>query len=85
MARLIEAFGLQVLPLSSLKAHPDAAKTAAVTHKLISVTGAPAHVLFYETNQTGLANDAAASRFDVPTTILQAPMLAVMPESALLC
>jgi len=38
-----------------------------------------------QTNQTGLANDAAASRFDVPTTILQAPMLAVMPEAALLC
>jgi len=67
------------------KHNPDAPKTAAVTRKLISVTGAPAHVLFYETNQTGLANDAAASRFDVPTTMLQAPMLAVMPEAALLC
>ena len=78
-----EAYSKRVLKLQ--KHNPDAAKTAAVTHKLISVTGAPAHVLFYETNQTGLANDATASRFDVPTTTLQAPMPAVMPEAALLC
>ena len=28
---------------------------------------------------------AAASRFDAPTTILQAPILADIPEAALLC
>ena len=81
----IGAWAVQTLLPKLQKRNPDAAKTAAITHKLISVTGAPAHVLFYETNQTELANDAAASRFDAPTTILQAPMLAVMPEAALLC
>ena len=81
----IGAWAVQTLLPKLQKHNPDAAKTAAITHKLISVTGAPAHVLFCETNQTGLANDAAASRFDVPTAILQAPMLADMPEAALLC
>jgi hypothetical protein len=81
----IGAWAVQTLLPKLQKHNPSAAKTAAVTHKLISVTGAPAHVLFYETNQTGLANDATASRFDVPTTILQAPILADMPEAALLC
>ena len=81
----IGAWAVQTLLPKLQKHNPSAAKTAAVTHKLISVTGAPAHVLFYETNETGLANDAAASRFDAPTTILQAPILADMPEAALLC
>ena len=81
----IGAWAVQTLLPKLQKRNPDAAKTAAITHKLISVTGAPAHVLFYETNQTGLANDAAASRFDAPTTILQAPILADIPEAALLC
>ena len=81
----IGAWAVQTLLPKLQKHNPDAAKTATITHKLISVTGAPAHVLFYETNQTGLANDAAASRFDAPTTISQAPILADMPEAALLC
>jgi hypothetical protein len=81
----IGAWAVQTLLPKLQKHNLDAAKTATITHKLISVTGAPAHVLFYETNQTGLANDAAASRFDAPTTILQAPILADMPEAALLC
>jgi hypothetical protein len=81
----IGAWAVQTLLPKLRKHNPDAAKTTAITHKLISVTGAPAHVLFYETNQTGLANDAAASRSDAPTTILQAPILADMPEAALLC
>jgi hypothetical protein len=78
----IGAWAVQTLLPKLQKHNPDAAKTAAITHKLISVTGAPAHVLFYETNQTGLATDAATSRFDAPTTILQAPILANMPEAA---
>ena len=61
--------------------NPDAAKSAAITHKLISVTGAPAHILFYETNQTGLADDAnTTSPFDP-----QASILSDMPETASLC
>ena len=61
--------------------NPDAAKSAAITHKLISVTGAPAHILFYETNRTGLADDTTAtSPFDP-----QAPILSDMPETASLC
>jgi hypothetical protein len=78
----IGAWTVQTL-LPKLQRHnPDAAKTAAITHKLISVTGAPAHILFYETNQAGLADDAAASRFDPPTPILKAPILADMPKAA---
>jgi hypothetical protein len=61
--------------------NPDAAKSAAITHKLISVTGAPAHVLFYETNRTGLADDSTTtSPFDP-----QASILSDMPETASLC
>ena len=81
----IGAWAVQTLLPKLQKHNPDAAKTAAITHKLISVTGAPAHVLFYETNQTGLANDAVASRFDAPTKILQASILDNMPEAASLC
>ena len=63
------------------KDNPDAAKSAAITHKLISVTGAPAHILFYETNRTGLADDATTtSPFDP-----QASILTDMPETASLC
>ena len=73
----IGAWTVQTLLPKLQKHNPDAAKTAAVTHKLISVTGAPAHILFYETNQTGLADDATAtaSRFDPPATNLGAPIL----------
>ena len=61
--------------------NPDAAKSTAITHKLISVTGAPAHILFYETNQTGLADDATTtSPFDP-----QASILTNLPETASLC
>ena len=61
--------------------NPDAAKSAAITHKLVSVTGAPAHILFYETNQTGLADDATTtSPFDP-----QASILTTLPETASLC
>ena len=62
--------------------NPGAAKTAAITHKLISVTGAPAHILLYETNQTKLADTTTTgtSRFDP-----QAPILSNMPETASLC
>ena len=87
----IGAWTVQTLLPKLQKHNPDAAKTAAVTHKLISVTGAPAHILFYETNQTGLADDnVAASRFDPPATnlgapILTAPILADMPAAASLC
>ena len=81
----IGAWAVQTLLPKLQKHNLDAAETTPITHKLISVTGAPAHALFYETNQTGLANDATASHFDVPTTILQAPILADIPEAALLC
>jgi hypothetical protein len=80
----IGAWAVQTLLPKLQKHNSDASKTNPITHKLISVTGAPAHVLFYETNQTGLANGASRS-FDAPTTILQAPILADMPEAALLC
>jgi hypothetical protein len=64
------------------KNNPEAAQSAAITHKLISVTGAPTHILFYETNQIGLAGNAtaAASRFDPQATILSD-----MPETASFC
>ena len=72
----ISAWTVQTLLPKLQKDNPDAAKTAAITHKLISVTGAPLHILLYETNKTGLA-DAAASRFHP-----QAPILSDMPETA---
>jgi hypothetical protein len=64
------------------KNDPDAGQTDGITHKLISVTGAPAHILFYETNQFRLADDATAAinRFDT-----QVPILSDMPETASLC
>ena len=76
----IGAWAVQTLLPKLQKDNPDAIKTAAVTHKLISVTGAPAHILFYETNQTELTGDAAASRFEPQT-----PILVDMPKTALLC
>jgi len=72
------AYSKRVLKLQ--KHNPDAAKTAAVTHKLVSVTGAPTHILFFEKNQTKSADDSTASRFDP-----QAPILSDMPETASLC
>ncbi|MDA7560147.1 hypothetical protein N8860_00185 [Alphaproteobacteria bacterium] len=82
----IGAWAVQTLLPKLQKHNLDAAKTAAVTHKLISVTGGPAHILLYETNQTVLADDnAAASRFDPPATIFKAPILVDMPKAASLC
>lgn len=78
----IGAWAVQTLLPKLQKHNQDAAKTAAITRKLISVTGAPAHILFYETNQAGLANDAATNRFDPPATILKEPILADMPKAA---
>ena len=78
----IGAWAVQTLLPKLQEGNSVAAKTAATTHKLISVTGAPLHILFYETNQTGLTGDAisAASRFDP-----HAPILSDMPETASLC
>mgnify|MGYP000111743036 FL=1 len=77
----IGAWAVQTFLPKLQKDNPDAAKTAAITHKLISVTGAPAHILFYETNRTGLADDATTtSPFDP-----QASILTDMPETASLC
>lgn len=74
----IGAWAVQNLLPKLQKDNPKAAQTAATTHKLISVTGAPAHVLLYETNRTGSADDAAAaSCFDSPAQILSD-----MPETA---
>ena len=77
----IGAWAVQNLLPKLQKDNPNAAKTTAITHKLISVTGAPAHILFYETNRTGSADDATTtSPFD-----LQASILSDMPETASLC
>ena len=77
----IGAWAVQNLLPKLQKGNPEAAKTTAITHKLISVTGAPAHILFYETNRTGLADDATTtSPFDP-----QASILSDMPETASLC
>ena len=76
----IGAWAVQTFLPKLQKDNPDAAKSAAITHKLISVTGAPLHILFYETNQTGLTDDAAASRFNP-----HAPILSDMPEITSLC
>ena len=77
----IGAWAVQNLLPKLQKDNPNAAKTTAITHKLISVTGAPAHILFYETNRTGLADDATTtSPFDP-----QASILSDMPETASLC
>ena len=76
----IGAWAAQTFLPKLQKDNPDAAKSAAITHKLISVTGAPAHILFYETNRTGLADDATTSPFDP-----QASILSDMPETASLC
>ena len=78
----IGAWAVQNLLPKLQKDNPNAAKTNAITHKLISVTGTPAHILFYETNQTRLADATTngTSRFDP-----QAPILSDMPETASLC
>ena len=77
----IGAWAVQTFLPKMQKDNPNAAKTTAITHKLISVTGAPAHILFYETNRTGLADDATTtSPFDP-----QASILSDMPEPASLC
>ena len=77
----IGAWAVQNLLPKLQKDNPNAAKTTAITHKLISVTGAPAHILFYETNRTRLADDATTtSPFD-----LQALILSDMAETASLC
>tara|TARA_B100001093_G_scaffold194088_1_gene186639 strand:- start:1288 stop:1962 length:675 start_codon:yes stop_codon:yes gene_type:complete len=64
----IGAWAVQNLLPKLQKANPNAAKTVAITHKLISITGAPAHILFYETNQTCLADDVI--NFDLGTQLL---------------
>ena len=77
----IGAWAVQNLLPKLQKNKPDATKNAVITRKFISVTGAPAHILFHETNRTGLADDdAATSRFDP-----QAPILSDMPKTASLC
>ena len=77
----IGAWAVQNLLPKLQKDDPNAAKTTAITHKLISVTGTPAHILFYETNRTGLADDATTtSPFDP-----QGSILSDMPETASLC
>ena len=77
----IGAWAVQNLLPKLQKDNPNAAKTTTITHKLISVTGAPAHILFYETNRTGLADDATTTNpFD-----LQASILSDMPKTASLC
>ena len=77
----IGAWAVQNLLPKLQKNKLDAAKNGVITRKFISVTGAPAHILFHETNRTGLADDTTAtSRFDP-----QAPILSDMPETASLC
>jgi len=78
----IGAWAVQTFLPKLQKDNPDAAKTATITHKLISVTGVPAHILFYETNQIRLADatTTGTSRFDP-----QAPILSDMPETASFC
>ena len=77
----IGAWAVQNLLPELQKNKLDAATNAVITRKFISVTGAPAHILFHETNRTGLADDTTAtSRFDP-----QAPILSDMPETASLC
>ena len=78
----IGAWAVQTLLPQLQKHNPDAAKTTAITHKLISVTGGQAHVLFYETSHSSLADEATATthRFGP-----QAPILFDMPKTASLC
>ena len=77
----IGAWAVQNLLPKLQKNKLDAAKNGVITRKFISVTGAPTHILFHETNRTGLADDTTAtSRFDP-----QAPILSDMPETASLC
>jgi hypothetical protein len=78
----VGAWAVQTFLPKLQKNNLDAAKTAATTHKLISVTGTPAHILFYETNQNRLtdASTTETSRFDP-----QGAILSDMPETASLC
>jgi hypothetical protein len=78
----IGAWAVQNLLPKLQKNKLDAAKNGVITRKFISVTGAPAHILFHETNRTGLADDttAAASRIDS-----EALILSDMPETTSLC
>ena len=77
----IGAWAVQNLLPKLHKNKLDAAQNAVITRKFISVTGAPAHILFHETNRTGLEDHiTATSRFDP-----QAPILSDMPETTSLC
>jgi hypothetical protein len=77
----IGAWAVQNLLPRLQKNKLDATKNGVITRKFISVTGAPAHILFHETNRTGLADDiTATSRFGP-----QAAILSDMPETASLC
>ena len=48
--------------------NPDAAKNAGITHKFVSVTGPPAHILLHETNRSGFTDDVI--NFDLGAQIL---------------
>jgi hypothetical protein len=77
----IGAWAVQNLLPKLQKNKLGATKNGVITRKFISVTGAPAHILFHESNRTGLADDTTAiSRCDPQATILSD-----MPETASLC
>jgi hypothetical protein len=48
--------------------NPDAAHNDAITHKFMSVTGPPVHILFHETNRSRFIDDVI--NFDLETQIL---------------
>jgi hypothetical protein len=48
--------------------NPDAAQNDAITHKFLSVTGPPVHILFHETNRSRFIDDVI--NFDLETQIL---------------
>ena len=48
--------------------NPDATHDDAITHKFLSVTGPPVHILFHETNRSGFIDDVI--NFDLEAQIL---------------
>jgi len=64
----IGAWAVQNLLPKLQSDNPDAAQNAAITHKFVSVTGPPAHILFHETNRSGFTDDVI--NFDLGAQIL---------------
>ena len=64
----IGAWVVQSLLPKLQSGNPDATHDDAITHKFLSVTGPPVHILFHETNRSGFIDDVI--NFDLEAQIL---------------